>query len=87
MYFLEKEKAKGTFFKKLISKEDDIYVPLLKAFMQEVRTQVENGVNIPRKLVEYLLSKYDFYKVISLDNKKNYHNTIIQYVWYFEPAK
>lgn len=68
--FLEKEKAKGTFFKKLISKEDDIYVPLLKAFMQEVRTQVENGVNIPRKLVEYLLSKYDFYKVISLDNKR-----------------
>lgn len=38
--------------------------------MQEVRTQVENSVNIPRKLVEYLLSKYDFYKVISLDNKR-----------------
>lgn len=31
---------------------------------------MENGVNIPRKLVEYLLSKYDFYKVISLDNKR-----------------
>lgn len=68
--FLEDEKAKGTYFRDLSSKEDDIYVPLLKAFMQEVKTQVENNTEIPRRLVEYLLSKYDFYKVISIDNKR-----------------
>lgn len=39
--FLEAEKAKGTYFRDLKSKEDDVYVPLLKAFMQEVNKQVE----------------------------------------------
>lgn len=68
--FLEVEKANGTYFRDLNSKEDDVYVPLLKAFMQEVKTQVENNADVPRKLVEYLLSKYDFYKVISIDNKR-----------------
>lgn len=68
--FLEAEKAKGTYFRDLKSKEDDVYVPLLKAFMQEVNKQVENNADVPRKLVEYLLSKYDFYKVISIDNKR-----------------
>ena len=38
--------------------------------MQEVKMQVEKNVNVPRNLVEYLLSKYDFYKVISIDNKR-----------------
>lgn len=68
--FLESEKANGAYFGDLASKEDDIYVPLLKAFMQEVKTQIENNTDVPRKLVEYLLSKYDFYKVISIDNKR-----------------
>lgn len=68
--FLEVEKSNGTYFRDLKSKEDDVYVPLLKAFMQEVKTQVANNADIPRKLVEYLLSKYDFYKVISIDNKR-----------------
>lgn len=68
--FLEEEKARGTYFRDLNSKEDDVYVPLLKAFMQEIKTQVNKNADIPRKLVEYLLSKYDFYKVISIDNKR-----------------
>lgn len=68
--FLEIEKVKGTFFRDLTSKEDDIYVPLLKAFMQEIKRQVDKNADIPRKLVEYLLSKYDFYKVISIDDKR-----------------
>lgn len=38
--------------------------------MQEVKKQVEDNADTPRKLVEYLLSKYDFYKVISIDNKR-----------------
>ena len=68
--FLEEEKARGTYFRDLNSKEDDVYVPLLKTFMQEIKTQVNKNADIPRKLVEYLLSKYDFYKVISIDNKR-----------------
>ena len=68
--FLEREKAKGTYFRDLNSKEDDVYVPLLNAFVKEVSTQVNANKNVPRRMVEYLLSKYDFYKVISVDSKR-----------------
>ena len=68
--FLEAEKENGTYFRDLISKEDQVYVPLLEAFVKEVSTQVRRNKNVPRRMVEYLLSKYDFYKVISIDSKK-----------------
>lgn len=68
--FLEVEKNKGTYFCDLDSKEDDVYMPLLNAFMHEIRRQVDEDNTIPRRMVEYLLSKYDFYKVISLDSKR-----------------
>lgn len=68
--YLEKEKAKGTYFRDLNSKEDDVYVPLLNAFVKEITTQVKANKNVPRRMVEYLLSKYDFYKVISIDSKR-----------------
>lgn len=67
---LEKEKAKGTYFRDLKSKEDEVYVPLLKAFVREISTQVKKNDKVPRRLVEYLLSKYDFYKVISIDSRR-----------------
>lgn len=68
--FLEKEKAKGSYFKDLKSKENDVYVPLLNAFLKEVSAQVKTNKNVPRRMVEYLLSKYDFYKIISIDSKR-----------------
>jgi hypothetical protein len=68
--FLEAEKDKGSYFRDLQSKEDDVYVPLLNAFIKEVSTRVNSDKNVPRRLVEYLLSKYDFYKVISIDSKR-----------------
>ena len=68
--FLEVEKEKGTYFRDLKSKEDQVYIPLLNAFVNEVSTQIKSDKSIPRKLVEYLLSKFDFYKVISVDSKR-----------------
>lgn len=68
--FLEVEKRKGTYFRDLISKEDQVYVPLLNAFMKEISKQVTADPDVPRRLVEYLLSKYDFYKVISIDSMR-----------------
>lgn len=68
--FLETEKEKGTYFRDLKSKEDQVYIPLLEAFVKEVSTQVSRNKNVPRRMVEYLLSKYDFYKVISIDSKR-----------------
>lgn len=68
--FLAEEKEKGTYFRDLCSKEDQVYVPLLEAFTKEIKTAIEKDASVPRKLVEYLLSKYDFYKVISLDSQR-----------------
>ncbi|MCK6144965.1 HaeIII family restriction endonuclease [Prevotella intermedia] len=68
--FLEEEKNNRTRFCELKSKQDKVYVPLLKAFVNEVTKQVKANKSIPRKMVEYLLSKYDFYKVISIDSKR-----------------
>lgn len=68
--FLEVEKNKGAYFKNLHSKEDQVYVPLLNAFIKEVSTQVNKNKQIPRRMVGYLLSKYDFYKIISVDSKR-----------------
>ena len=68
--FLDEEKAKGTYFRDLPSKEEQIYVPLLKAFVNEVSAQVRKNSQVPRRMVEYLLSKYDFYKVISIDSQR-----------------
>ena len=68
--FLETEKNKGTYFRDLSSKEDMVYIPILNAFVKEISTRVKKNKQIPRLMVEYLLSKYDFYKVISVDNKK-----------------
>ncbi|WP_064580670.1 HaeIII family restriction endonuclease [Streptobacillus moniliformis] len=65
--YLEEEKLKGTLWKELPNKEDDVYVPLLNAFMNELIRQRED---IPKLMVEYLLGKFDFYKVIGIDNKR-----------------
>lgn len=68
--FLESEANKGTYFRDLKSKTDDVYRPLLNAFIKEISKSIAKDKSIPRKLVEYLLSKYDFYKVISIDSKR-----------------
>ncbi len=68
--FLEAEKIKGTLFRELPSKEEMVYIPLLEAFIKEIKSQVYKNKSIPKLLVEYLLSKYDFYKVISIDNQR-----------------
>lgn len=67
--YLAQEKDKGSYFREL-QKEELIYVPLLNAFIKEIQRGVSQDANAPRRLVEYLLSKYDFYKVISVDSKR-----------------
>lgn len=68
--YLETEKRNKTEWKNLPDKEEGVYVPLLQAFMDEIiRSSIENP-DIPRKMVEYLLGEYDFYKVISVDARR-----------------
>jgi len=68
--YLEVEKAKKTKWRDLHSKDTKIYVPLLKAFLAEIRRSNEQHEKLPTAMVEYLLGGYDFYKVISVDSKK-----------------
>ena len=65
--YLADEKSKGTLFEELPDKENDVYIPILKAFIEEIKSQYTVHKDIPAKMVEYLLSKFDFYKVISID--------------------
>lgn len=83
--YLNIEKKKHSKFDDLPHKEQDIYIPLLNAFINEIKQQNQTHECIPAKLVEYLLGKYDFYKVISIDPKRitqiqsyNLHGTLAQ---------
>ena len=67
---LEKRKNAHQKWSDIPDKMDSIYVPILNAFKDELERSYRIDPTTPRKMVEYLLGKYDFYKVISLDNKR-----------------
>ena len=67
--WLKDEKAKGTKWPDIANKETEVYIPLLNAFMDEVNRAYKTNGDVPRKMVEYLIGKCDYYKVISHDNK------------------
>lgn len=73
--YLSDEADKHTKFKDLPNKDNDVYRPIIQAFMDEINRQYTIHPEIPTKMVEYLLGEYDFYKVISCDAK---HITEIQ---------
>lgn len=81
--YLQEEKQKETLFNSIENKERSIYLPILNAFGKEVRRIFSKDSKAPAKLVEYLLGKYDFYKIISVDSKEytsiqamNLHGTL-----------
>lgn len=81
--YLKKEKLSRKKFSDLPNKEDDVYLPLLNAFIKEISLQSSLHPEVPARLVEYLLGKHDFYKVISLDTDRltriqcfNMHGTL-----------
>ena len=64
------QKELGLKWSDLEDKENDVYVPLLNAFINEIKRNADKYSDLPKKLVEYLLGEFDFYKVISIDSKK-----------------
>lgn len=54
----------------LQSKDKTIYVPLLQAFIDEIYRSITVSADVPKKMVEYLLGEFDFYKIISIDSKR-----------------
>ena len=83
--YLEEMKKQNKEWKQLSAKDDDVYVPLLNAFMDEINRQNKLEPSTPKKMVEYLLGEFDFYKVISIDARRttqiqafNLHGTLNQ---------
>jgi hypothetical protein len=55
----------------LDNKAERFYLPVLNAFMDELkRIESVNPNIIPSKLLQYLIGTHDFYKIISLDKTK-----------------
>ncbi len=80
---LKKEKEKQTKWSALKRKEESVYIPLLKAFIDEIQRACKSDKTVPRKMVEYLVGTKDYYKVISRDSKQltvirtfNLHGTL-----------
>ncbi|WP_368489344.1 HaeIII family restriction endonuclease [Clostridium sp. BJN0013] len=68
---LNELKRQGKEWKEILNKDVGIYMPVLNAFMKELkRLEQENPNIVPQKFLSYLLGNRDFYKVISIDNKK-----------------
>lgn len=46
------------------------YIPILNAFLDEMRRLAERNPDVPRRLIEYMLGRFDFYKVITDDRRE-----------------
>lgn len=73
-------------WKEVINKDTEIYVPVLNAFIKELKRAYDEDNNICKSFAEFLLGEFDFYKVISIDRKReteiqayNYHGTLNKY--------
>lgn len=77
-------KSAGLKWSEVAHKNSSVYIPLLTAFMKELRKlDSENPGLVPAKLLEYLLGRKDFYKIISNDANRftnlqcfNLHGTL-----------
>jgi len=55
----------------MTDKVETVYMPLLEAFKSEIqRLDSNKEYHVPQKLLEYLLGRFDFYKIISNDDRR-----------------
>lgn len=82
--FLQEEKSAGKLWRDMPNKVEKVYKPLLEAFKTEIiRLDSAHPNQIPTKLLEYLIGRYDFYKFIKIDGDRktivqcyNFHGTL-----------
>jgi hypothetical protein len=67
---LQAEKEKKTLWVDIPDKMTGIYFPILSAFSDELERIISKSSNAPTSLIQYLLGRNDFYKVISIDKRK-----------------
>lgn len=66
---LKQHKDERKKWSEIPNKASTVYIPILNAFKDEIERLKANS-EVPQRLVEYLLGKFDFYKVISVDKSK-----------------
>lgn len=68
---LKEMKKNNMLWRDVVNKDKRFYIPLLNAFMEELkRLDVNNPRIVPERMLHYLLGRKDFYKVITLDTKR-----------------
>ncbi len=82
---LKRAKSNRIKWSELDDKENDVYIPLLQAFMDEINKICVRHPHMPEKMVEYLIGINDYYKTVSRDAEQrtmiqtfNIHNTLNQ---------
>ena len=80
---LESDKAAGVLWRDIHDKNRTVYLPLLNAFLTEIERAYEVDRDLPIKMMEYLIGKKDYYKIISNDQRRmtlihtfNIHETL-----------
>ncbi len=80
---LKQEKENGAKWSEIEDKSQKVYIPLLRAFIDEVNRANNEDNTMPRKMIEYLIGVKDYYKVVSKDGKRltmvhtfNVHDTL-----------
>jgi len=80
---LKEAKNQKKKWREITNKAENVYLPLLNSFMEEVKRTVSKDSSVPRKMVEYLLGVKDYYKIVGVDSRKltsiktfNVHNTL-----------
>lgn len=61
---------KGKNWSEIKDKQESVYRPLLCAFRDEILRSYAKNPKMLKSFIFYLLGKFDFYKVISIDNEK-----------------
>ena len=82
---LEELKQQNVKWSEIQNKFDGVYVPLLEAFISEVKRKDSELADLPKRMVEYLVGVKDYYKVICRESQKdtiiesfNLHGTLNQ---------
>ena len=68
--FLKTQKDNKLNWSDLPHKDKDVYIPLLQAFINEIVRSNKLNAEVPKRMVEYLLGEFDFYKIISIDSRR-----------------
>lgn len=71
---LKELKDQKALWRELPDKEFGVYRPVLVAFMDEMqRLYEQHGEVIPKRLLSYLIGRYDFYKLIDQQSRRSTH--------------